>query len=182
MTSRGALHEVSFMLVASAQATISILWYSMNTVVNPCSGIRVEYCEYPQECVRRVVLAPVRCRASSPSGTIRRATDINLPDGTPPSADEDSTFPTQLGWATSWSGSDAKFDVVLNGSASSFTSQGYHDQDWMSCLAHAFMDDWYIFTPQVGRCDLSAVYAAITGSTRDMNMRYIMRDGTVFQD
>ncbi|KAL1938713.1 hypothetical protein VTO73DRAFT_11316 [Trametes versicolor] len=97
------------------------------------------------------------------------------------SANEEIFF-KQLGWATSQPGGAARVSVSLGGSDLSFSGVGYHDQNWMPAAIDGFMDDWYFLDAQVGPYDLSAVFAAITGSTRDFNTGFLEHAGTVLQN
>ncbi|OSC98917.1 hypothetical protein PYCCODRAFT_1427569 [Trametes coccinea BRFM310] len=91
-------------------------------------------------------------------------------------------FYKQLGWATSQPGGPARVDVTLSGSRLQFTGQGYHDANWMPQPIDAFMDDWYFFDAQVGPFDLSAVYAAITDTTRVFNTGFLEESGSILQN
>ncbi|KAI0656575.1 hypothetical protein C8Q70DRAFT_1056491 [Cubamyces menziesii] len=107
--------------------------------------------------------------------------DSAIPAGTSLSANEE-IFYEQLGWATSQPGGDATVDVVLSGSPLTITGKGYHDANWMPQPIDKFMDDWYFLDAQVGPFDLSAVYAAITGSTKDFNTGFLEHSGTILQN
>ncbi|KAI0828473.1 hypothetical protein BC628DRAFT_1409100 [Trametes gibbosa] len=91
-------------------------------------------------------------------------------------------FFKQLGWATSQPGGAVDVDVTLGGSPLQFTGLGYHDQNWMPQPIDTFMDDWYFLDAQVGPYDLSAVFAAITGSTRDFNTGFLEHAGAILQN
>ncbi|KAI0766983.1 hypothetical protein BD413DRAFT_146404 [Trametes elegans] len=107
--------------------------------------------------------------------------DSILSEGTALSANEDAFF-NHLGWPTAQPGGKVTVDVVLNGTALKFSGKGYHDQNWMPHPVDAFIDDWYYMNAQIGPYDLSAVYAAITGSTRDTNTGFLARDGVILQN
>ncbi|KAI0329354.1 hypothetical protein GY45DRAFT_1371657 [Cubamyces sp. BRFM 1775] len=91
-------------------------------------------------------------------------------------------FYKQLGWATSQPGGAALVDVTLGGDRLQFAGQGYHDANWMPQPIDAFMDDWYFFDAQVGPFDLSAVYAAITGATRQFTTGFLEQSGAILQN
>ncbi|KAI0824026.1 hypothetical protein BC628DRAFT_1323523, partial [Trametes gibbosa] len=96
--------------------------------------------------------------------------------------ENEEIFFKQLGWATSQPGGSAKVAVVLSGTPLVFSGKGYHDANWMPRPIDAFMDDWYFLDAQVGPYDLSAVFSAITGSTRDFNTGFLEHAGTILQN
>ncbi|KAI0744970.1 hypothetical protein C8Q76DRAFT_851834 [Earliella scabrosa] len=104
-----------------------------------------------------------------------------IPAGTSLS-DTESVFFKELGWATSQPGGATTVDVTLDGTPFKFTGQGYHDQNWMPRPIDKFIDVWYFLNGQVGPFDFSAVYAAITGSTRDVNTGYLGTNGVILQN
>ncbi|KAI8973066.1 hypothetical protein BD414DRAFT_517715 [Trametes punicea] len=94
----------------------------------------------------------------------------------------EAIFYKQLGWSTSQPGGPVQVDVNLSGSKLQFTGQGYHDANWMPEPIDAFIADWYFLDAQVGPYDLSAVRAALTGTTRVFNTGFLEQSGTILQN
>ncbi|RPD54042.1 hypothetical protein L227DRAFT_604267 [Lentinus tigrinus ALCF2SS1-6] len=104
-----------------------------------------------------------------------------IPSGASLNAAEE-IFYNQLGWATSQPGGSASVDVTLDGTRFKFHGQGYHDANWMPQPIDKFIDDWYFLDAQVGPFDLSAVWAKISGATREFTTGFLQRDGVILQN
>ena len=104
-----------------------------------------------------------------------------IPSGASLNAAEE-VFYKQLGWATSQPGGSASVDVSIDGTRFKFDGQGYHDANWMPQTIDTFIDDWYFLDAQVGPFDLSAVWARISGATREFTTGFLQRDGVILQN
>ncbi|KAI0692359.1 hypothetical protein C8T65DRAFT_711394 [Cerioporus squamosus] len=104
-----------------------------------------------------------------------------IPSGASLNAAEE-IFYKQLGWATSQPGGSVSVDVTLDGTPLKFDGQGYHDKNWMPHAIDTFIDDWYFLDAQVGPFDLSAVWAKISGATREFTTGFLQHDGVILRN